>query len=185
MSPPIVSFIGRSNSGKTTFLEKLIAFLVGRGHRVGTVKHHFHGDFAIDHEGKDSWRHSRAGAVSVALSSPLRLAIISRMDGELPIEDIVQRFPNPVDIVLTEGYKLGPWPKIEVNRAALGQPLLAGPEDNLIAVVADRVFDVGVPRFGLDDAAGVAELLERHFSIAPPTEATGRAGPGRALAGRA
>lgn len=161
--PPIASFIGCSNSGKTTLLEKVIALLVERGYQVGTVKHHFHGDFDIDQPGKDSWRHSRAGAVSVALSSPLRLAIVTRVDREVDVEEIIRHFPRPVDIVLTEGFKMGPWPKIEVNRVALGQPLMSSAEDHLVAVVTDHDVEAGVPRFHLEDAKGVAAFIEESF----------------------
>jgi len=150
--------VGRSNVGKTTFLEKLIAELKRRGYRVATVKHDVHG-FEIDRPGKDTWRHAQAGSDLVAIASPDRLAMIARTPGETSLDDIVARLPIAVDIVLTEGYKRGDKPKIEVSRAVCGRELLCEPEE-LLAIVSDQAFPgVGVPQYGLDDAAGVAELL--------------------------
>ncbi len=157
-TPPVVSVVGRSNVGKTTFLEKLIAELKRRGYRVATVKHDVHG-FELDRPGKDTWRHAQAGSDLVVIASPDRLAMIARTSGEMGLDDIVARLPVEVDIVLTEGYKRGDKPKIEVSRAACGQALLCG-EAELLAVVSDQAFaGLAVPRYGLDDARGVADLL--------------------------
>jgi len=156
---PVVSVVGRSNVGKTTFLEKLIAELKRRGYRVATVKHDVHG-FEIDRPGKDTWRHAQAGSDLVVIASRGRLAMIARTDGEMALDDIVARLPLGVDIVLTEGYKRGDKPKIEVSRAACGRELLSG-EEELLAVVTDQPFaGLRVPQYGLDDAAGVADQLE-------------------------
>jgi molybdopterin-guanine dinucleotide biosynthesis protein B len=160
---PILSIVGRSNSGKTTLLEKLIRELSRRGRRIGTIKHHFHGPVEVDVPGKDSWRHKRAGAKTVALSSPGTLFLLGDTQGEWPLEAIAHHALFEVDLILTEGFKSGPMPKIEVNRAAQDSPLLCGPEDHLVAVVTDRDLSLPVPRFGLDEVGPLADFIEREF----------------------
>ncbi len=160
---PILSIVGRSNSGKTTLLEKLIRELAGRGRRVGTVKHHFHGPVEVDVPGKDSWRHKRAGARVVALSSRDTLFVVRDTDGEIPLEVIAHQVLFEVDLILTEGFKSGPMPKIEVNRSSLNAPLLCGPEDHLVAVVSDGDLAIPVPCFGLEDVRPLADFVEREF----------------------
>jgi molybdopterin-guanine dinucleotide biosynthesis protein B len=160
---PILSIVGRSNSGKTTLLEKLIRELTARGRRVGTIKHHFHGPVEVDVPGKDSWRHKRAGAHAVALSSPETLFVIRDTPRELPLEVIAHQALFEMDLVLTEGFKSGPMPKIEVSRAVLDLPLLCGAEDRLAAVVTDRDLRLPVPRFGLEEVGPLADFIEREF----------------------
>lgn len=160
---PILSIVGRSNSGKTTLLEKLIRELAGRGRRIATIKHHFHGPVEVDVPGKDSWRHRRAGARTVALSSPDTLFLVGDVQGERPLEAIAHHALFEVDLILTEGFKSGPMPKIEVTRAAQAGPLLCGPEDHLVAVVTDRDLSLPVPRFGLDEVGPLADFIEREF----------------------
>lgn len=160
---PIVSIVGRSNSGKTTLLEKLIRELAGRGRRIGTIKHHFHGPVEVDVPGKDSWRHRRAGARTVALASPDTLFLVGDTAGTWSLEAIAHQALFEVDLVLTEGFKSGPMPKIEVNRAAQEMPLLCGPEDRLAAVVTDRDLALPVPRFGLEETGPLADFIEREF----------------------
>jgi molybdopterin-guanine dinucleotide biosynthesis protein B len=160
---PILSIVGRSNSGKTTLLEKLIRELTRRGRRIGTIKHHFHGPVEVDVPGKDSWRHKRAGARTVALSSPDALFVLADMAGEWSLEAIAHQALFEVDLILTEGFKCGPMPKIEVNRAAQKTPLLCGPGDHLVAAVTDRDLMLPVPRFGLDEVGPLADFIEREF----------------------
>lgn len=160
---PIVSVVGRSNSGKTTLLEKLIRALTARGRRIGTIKHHFHGPLEVDVPGKDSWRHRQAGARVVALASRDTLFIVGETQGEWPLQQIAHQALFDVDLILTEGFKAGPMPKIEVNRAAQSLPLLCGPEDKLVAVVSDRDHPVSVPRFGLEDVGPLADFIEHEF----------------------
>jgi len=160
---PIVSIVGRSNSGKTTLLEKLIRQLTTRGRRIGTIKHHFHSPVEVDVPGKDSWRHRQAGARVVALASRDTLFIVGDTPGEWPLQQIAHQALFDVDLILTEGFKAGPMPKIEVNRAAQNLPLLCGPEDLLVAVVSDRDHPVSVPRFGLEDVGPLADFIEREF----------------------
>ena len=164
MRPPIVCFVGKSGSGKTTFLEKLIPELVARGLRVGLVKHDVHG-FELDQPGKDTHRLRQAGAVRVAISSPQQFALIGRVEEELPLAALAERYLSDVDIVLAEGYKRSKLPKVEICRAERSRELLCT-ADELLAVVSDLRFELPCPQFGLDDVAGVANLLEGHIRSA-------------------
>jgi molybdopterin-guanine dinucleotide biosynthesis protein B len=161
---PILSVVGRSDSGKTTLLEKLIRELSARGRRVGTIKHHYHGPVTVDVPGKDSWRHRQAGAVAVALLSPATLFVVRESPSGLSLESLVHRGLFGVDLVLTEGFKAGPMPKIEVNRRAQRAPLLCGPADRLVAVVSDWETGAPVPHFGLEDVVPLADFVEREHA---------------------
>ncbi len=163
---PILSVVGRSRSGKTTLLEKLIRCLTARGRRVGTVKHHYHGPVVVDVPGKDSWRHRQAGARAVALVSPDTSFAVCDTPETVSLETVVHRSLVGVDLVLTEGFKAGPMPKIEVNRRAMGVPLLCGPEDRLVAVAADWETGAAVPHFGLEDTEPLADFIEREYLAA-------------------
>ncbi len=167
--PPAVSFVAKSGTGKTTFLEKAIAELTRRGYRVGTIKHDAH-RFEIDHEGKDSWRLTRAGASPMVVSSAEKLAMVHpNARGEMTLDEIVYRFMTDVDLVVTEGYKTGNLPKIELHRAARSPELLClGPDGSLldhrlIAVVSDAALPAPVPRFPLDHPGPVCDFLEERF----------------------
>jgi molybdopterin-guanine dinucleotide biosynthesis adapter protein len=158
---PIVSFVGWSGIGKTTLLEKLIPELVRRGYRVATVKHVHH--FSLDHEGKDTWRHRKAGAACTIISSPEQLAMIRDVDHDASLDEIRDTYTGDVDIVITEGYKQDRAPKIEVFRAGEHpEPVIADGRD-LVALVTDTGFDCGVPRLGLDEIGKLADLIENTF----------------------
>lgn len=159
--PPIISVVGRSGSGKTVFLEKLIAELKNRGLTVGTIKHHLH-DFEIDQPGKDSWRHAQAGSDAVIISSPSKVALIKRLEEEMRIDQLVGHYLRDLDLVLTEGYKTAARQRIEVYRGEHSEGLVSAPED-LVAIVSDTRLDLAVPQFDLDDVAGVADLITRRF----------------------
>ena len=159
-TPPVVSVVGKSNVGKTTLIEKLVREMKRRHYKVATIKRDVHG-FEVDRPGKDSWRHAQAGSDCVVISSHEKLAMIQKLDDELPIDEVVSRLPE-VDIVLTEGYKRQNKPKIEVSRREMGSDLLCN-EEELICIATDQVHDMRVPQFGLDDAAGVINLLENLY----------------------
>jgi molybdopterin-guanine dinucleotide biosynthesis protein B len=165
MMLPVVSFVGNSGVGKTTFLEKLIRVLKWRGYRVAAIKHDAH-KFEIDYPGKDSWRLTQAGSDITVISSRDKLALIERPQTERDLRDIVAMVADRVDIVLTEGYRGAAACKIEVSRLAHSHVLTATLDD-LIAIVTDEPFDYSVPQFGLDDADQVADFLERRFRIRP------------------
>lgn len=158
---PIISVIGASHVGKTTFLEKLIAELTGRGWRVAVIKHATHG-FEIDTPGKDSWRHAKAGAVAVAISSTNKLALIRQSDREVSLDDLALLVSAEADLVLTEGYRSEGRFKIEVLREGIPSSPACRLED-LFALVTDRPQPTGVPQFGLDDARGVSDLIEERI----------------------
>jgi molybdopterin-guanine dinucleotide biosynthesis adapter protein len=163
-TPPIVSIVSKKKSGKTILIERLIPELSARGYRSGTVKHDTHG-FDIDHEGKDTWRHKQAGAHAVVISSPWKLSLIRDVDTEASLDRIVADYFSDVDIVLTEGYKQAGKPQVEVFRStAHASPLhSASNPGTLIAVMSDVPVDLGVPRFDIDDIAGLADLIEARF----------------------
>jgi molybdopterin-guanine dinucleotide biosynthesis protein B/molybdopterin-guanine dinucleotide biosynthesis protein len=156
-APALVAIVGKSDSGKTTVVERLLPELRALGLRVGTVKHDAHG-FEIDHPGKDSWRHGQAGAQAYAISSPERFAFVARLDEELPLTTLARRYFGGFDLLLAEGYKRSAPHRIEVFRAAAGhrEPLCAPGE--ALALVTDT----DLPherRFALDDAAGLARFI--------------------------
>jgi len=159
---PIISIVGKSDSGKTTFIEKLVPELVRRGYRVATVKHDVHG-FEVDREGKDSWRHKQAGAHTVIISSPTKVALIRDVEKDLRLDEIRDKLVQDVDLILSEGYKKDVQPKIEIFRTEKHKELLCTKEDNLVAIVSDKEFDVGVSCFFLDDIKGVADFIEKKF----------------------
>jgi molybdopterin-guanine dinucleotide biosynthesis protein B len=160
--PPIVCVVGKSDAGKTTFLEKLIRELKNRKVRVGTIKHDAHG-FDIDKPGKDTWRHAQAGADAVIISSPSRFALIKNVEEEVTLDNLAG-LHHDMDIIITEGFKRSNKPKIEINRTAHSKELLCT-SDELVALVSDAEWDIGVPVFGLDDACGVAELLQNKYGL--------------------
>jgi len=161
--PVVISVVGKSDSGKTTLIEKLVSELKRRGYRVGTIKHNAHG-FDLDHEGKDSRRHKQAGAEAVALSSPSGFAFIRDVERELSIDEIVSGYFGDMDIVITEGYKREGKPKVEVfRREGPHRGLLCADDDTLIALVTDAEVDVSVARFGLEETGRLADFLEGRY----------------------
>jgi len=162
---PVISVVGKSNVGKTTFLEKLIPELVRRGYRVGTVKHDVHG-FELDTPGKDTWRHAQAGSRAVAISGPNKVALFLAVEQEAKLDEVAELIEGHVDLILTEGYKREGKLKIEVSRAERGTELLCT-ADELLCLVTDSEHAMPVPQFGLDDAAGVADLVEEKLLRAP------------------
>ncbi|AHF07749.1 molybdopterin-guanine dinucleotide biosynthesis protein B [Desulfitobacterium metallireducens] len=161
---PVVSIVARhSNSGKTTLLEKLLREIKKRGWRVAVVKHDAH-EFDMDKPGKDSWRFTQAGADVVAISSPYKTAILETRELERTLDEVLERLPDDVDLIFTEGYKHGNKPKIEVFRSAVHQELFSKPEE-LIAIVSDVQFEVGVPCFDLDDAVGICDFLAEKYQL--------------------
>ncbi len=158
--PPVFGIAGWKNSGKTTLTERLVAAIASRGFRVATVKHAHHG-FDIDQPGTDSHRHRSAGASEVALVSGRRWAIMHELrdEAEPTLDEILDRL-SPCDIVLVEGYKRAPHPKIELRRtaAARGERLADG-DANVVAIASDApVADTALPVFGLDDIDAIADF---------------------------
>ena len=151
---PIYSVVAFSGTGKTTLLVKLVAELKSRGLRLAVIKHDAH-EFDIDHEGKDSWRLTKAGADVTVVVSASKAAIIENRP--VPFETLVSRISD-VDIIFTEGYKHGNWPKIAVRRLDSGKPLPVPPEECL-AIVTDVPEQTDKPCFGLDDVCELADFI--------------------------
>ena len=161
MSVPILSFVGRSNSGKTTLIERVIPELVRAGYKVATVKHAGHG-FDLDTEGKDSWRHKQAGASSVVIISKSSLAMFADVSDHMNVEDVRERYLDAsYDLILAEGWRSEGYPKIVVVRDQIGEVPVS--QDGLLAVVSNKPVETSVPLLDPDDVAGVAALIIRHF----------------------
>lgn len=167
---PVVSVVGKSDSGKTTLMVRLISILTGRGYRVGSVKHHIH-DFDIDVPGKDSWRHAQAGAAVTLVSSPDKLGMVRRMDHEATLDELLE-LACGVDILLTEGYRRAGDVRIEVCRRERSTEMICEPGELLALATDNTDLDLGdLPVFGLDDADGIADLIEARFLTSPPAAA--------------
>ena len=156
---PVVGLAGYSGAGKTTFLEKLIIELKGRGYRIGVIKHTHH-NVEFDQPGKDAWRHARAGADFVALAAPGGYSLFKKTDGD-PGPGVLISMAGELDLIIVEGYKKEKWPKIEVFYRHGTAERLDVPENELLAVVSDAPYLTTAPRFALDDAAGVADHIEQ------------------------
>jgi molybdopterin-guanine dinucleotide biosynthesis protein B len=162
MTPPVFIFVGHSNSGKTTLIERLIPEMTRRGLRIATIKHAHH-KVQLDTEGKDSWRYKNAGAALSMLVTTNELQLVA--DANEPREPIklAKRFLNEADMVLAEGFSQAPGPKIEILRRALGKPPRCEISDGLIAIATDcpEIYPE-LPHFTLDDPEALAEFLLRH-----------------------
>lgn len=156
--PPVLALIGKPNCGKTTLIEKLIPALAEKGVRVGTIKHH-HGDIRMDTPGKDTWRHKQAGAQVVLLSSPVGIGLIQDTAGDTPVEDLVSRYFQEVDLVIAEGYKWSTLPKIEVFRSTVYDEPMQEPGKTLIAMVSDVEIRQDLPWFKYDDIGSLVEFI--------------------------
>lgn len=158
---PIFSVVGKSsNTGKTTILCNIIKELKGRGYRVATIKHDVHG-FDIDHPGKDTWKHGQAGSDIVMISSPQKFAMIEKVEKEYSLDEIIKKISN-IDIIITEGYKSGDKPKLEVYRKEIADELLCEDEE-LFALVTDKVFENDIPQFNFDEILSLVDFIEEKF----------------------
>jgi molybdopterin-guanine dinucleotide biosynthesis protein B len=169
--PPIVSFVGYSGSGKTTFIEKLIPAMTSRGIKIAVVKHDAHG-FQMDKPGKDTWRHKQAGASATVIISKNQMGVVMDVEKEPKPHDLAHML-DFAHIIITEGYKHGPYPKIEIFRpeATENKTLVCQNDPNLLAVVGEAETSLAVRHFTLDDVVGVSEFLIHHFQL------TGSEGP--------
>ncbi len=156
---------GYKNSGKTGLMERLVAEFTARGLTVSTVKHAHH-RFDVDQPGKDSHRHREAGATQVLLSSANRWALMSELRGaeEPGLDDLLARL-DPVDLVLVEGFKRGPHPKVEAHRAATKQPLLAPDDPTIRAVASDVALELDRQTFDLNDTGGIADFIASEVGL--------------------
>jgi molybdopterin-guanine dinucleotide biosynthesis adapter protein len=158
--PQIISIVGRSQSGKTTLIEKLIPVLKRRGYKIGTIKHSHH-IFDFDKSGKDSWRHKDAGAETVIIASPGKIAMVKN-DYRESLAGL-QKFFDDMDLVITEGYKKEDNPKIEVVRAARHADALLKDDKQLVAVVSDIDLKMNVPVFDMEDIDQLSDFIEKNY----------------------
>lgn len=161
----VFGFAGFSGSGKTTLIEQLIPRLVLEGLKVSLIKHAHH-DFDIDRPGKDSYRHREAGATEVLITSPNRWVLMHEMRGE-PECDLEQQLArmSPCDLVLIEGFKRQPIPKLEIHRREHGKPLLHPQDPNIVAVATDEPLPTALPQFGLDAYDDIVGFIMNHVGL--------------------
>ena len=167
--PFSIALAGKGGTGKTTLLEKLIAEMKQRGFRVAAIKHDAH-RFNIDHEGKDSWRLTAAGADTMLVTSPEKLAMVKQYvkEDEPSLTESVATYCSDVDIVLTEGFKKSTMPKIEVHRRERSERLLCRDEEHdptLIAVASDSPMEIDVPLYDINDSQGICDLIVERFLL--------------------
>jgi molybdopterin-guanine dinucleotide biosynthesis protein B len=158
----VFGFAGWSGSGKTTLIEQLIPRFVAEGLAVALVKHAHH-EFDIDRPGKDSHRHRLAGCQEVMITSTVRWAVIHELRGapELTLDAALARL-SPCDLVLVEGFKVAPIPKLEIYRESVGKPVLHTGDPNILAIASDVALEFTLPRFALDDTVGMAAFIRTH-----------------------
>ncbi|ANT63325.1 molybdopterin-guanine dinucleotide biosynthesis protein B (plasmid) [Salipiger sp. CCB-MM3] len=161
----IYGVTGSKNCGKTGLMERLVAEFCARGLSVSTLKHAHHST-DVDQPGRDSYRHRQAGAHEVLLASPHRWALMHELRDapEPPLSELLTKL-SPVDLVLVEGYKSAPHPKIEAHRAETGKALLSPANPSIRAVAADSAVDTVLPRFDLNDTAAIADFIAREVGL--------------------
>jgi len=161
MTPLILCFAGRSNSGKTTLIERVIPALTRAGYRVATVKHAGHG-FELDTEGKDSWRHKQAGASTVVVLAKGSMAMFADTPEEMKVEEVRDKYlDGQIDLIIAEGWKSEGYPKIAVVREELSE--LNTSLDGLLAIVSMKHIEGPVPCFDRDDIDGLTDLIIKHY----------------------
>lgn len=156
---PIISIVGKSDSGKTSFLEQLIPRLKAKGLQIATIKHDVHG-FSMDRPGKDTWRHKESGADMVIISSPKRVAMIKDVKEEYTLDHLFDEFGKGYDLILTEGYKRGDKPKIEIHRPSKDkEPLCSPVSPDLLTTVTNRERKDGEELFDRKEIERVVRLI--------------------------
>lgn len=165
-SQKVFGFAGYSGSGKTTLIEQLIPRFVLEGFKVSVIKHAHHG-FDIDRPGKDSYRHREAGAAEVMITSTSRWVLMHELRGEAEPElpEQIARLA-PCDLVLVEGFKRQPIPKLEIHRRETGKPLLFPEDPHIVAVAADEPLDTALPQFGLADYDAICGFIIDYLGLA-------------------
>ena len=161
--PKIIGIVGRSNSGKTTLIEKLIKYYTNKQIVISIIKHMKH-DFEIDHKGKDTYRYREAGAFSSVITNDNNFAIVSDNFDEMTPEDIANNYLTRSSLVIVEGYRDGDLPKIEVIGESSDKPLFNSGIRNIKALVSDYKITSELPVFKRDDIKNIANYIERILS---------------------
>lgn len=161
----IYGVTGWKNNGKTGLMERLVAEFTARGLTVSTLKHAHHST-DVDQPGTDSYRHRAAGASEVVLVSPNRVAIMQELRGadEPSLTALLARM-RPVDLILVEGYKREPHPKIEAHRAEAGTALIAPDDPTIRAIASDTPLDLDRPVFDLDATPEIADFIAKELGL--------------------
>ncbi len=168
MTLPVFGIIGWKNSGKTTLMERLLEEFSKRGYVVSAIKHAHH-SFDVDHPGRDSYKFREAGARQVALVSPKRWALMHELrDEKKPDFEEILSHIGPCDLVLIEGYKGGPHPKIEARSTrSLTQEALSVDDPQIVAIAGDGETDTGgLPGFDVNDIKGIADFIASNLGLA-------------------
>jgi molybdopterin-guanine dinucleotide biosynthesis protein B len=169
--PPIVNVIGYSNTGKTRCIVELVTIFTRRGYRVATAKH-CHKGFQLDLEGKDSWKHKRAGAVATFLSGNEQLGCIQDIDEPLPLKFIAQRLIQEADLLLAEGFSWESTPKILVVKGTNIATAKNASDSSLIALLGDQPLNSTLPQFRFSQLEQLATFIERQFLPSSPHAAS-------------
>jgi molybdopterin-guanine dinucleotide biosynthesis adapter protein len=172
----VIGVCGFKNSGKTTLVEKLVRYLTEQGFKISTIKHAHH-DFDIDHEGRDSFRHRKAGASEVAVVSQNRFAIMNELRGAEPptLDEILAKLSS-CDLVIVEGYKRDSHDKIEVRNLELNHPVLAGDDPTIVAIAANgEIANSTIPVFNRDDVSVLSDFIVKHCKLLATTNSLRRA----------
>lgn len=164
-SIPLLGFAASSGTGKTTLLTQLIPLLKAKNLQIGVIKHSHH-NFEIDHEGKDSFRLRHAGATPMVLVSKHRRVIIEEFENQIEptLENQIALFnPAEIDLILVEGFRNAPFPKIELHRTELNKPLLHLNDSHIIAIAANTKLDTNLPQLNLNEPAEIADFILHTF----------------------
>ncbi|TMH36466.1 MAG: molybdopterin-guanine dinucleotide biosynthesis protein B [Betaproteobacteria bacterium] len=161
----LFGFAGWSGSGKTTLIDRLVPRFTSRGLTVSLVKHAHH-EFDIDQPGKDSFLHREAGCEEVLITSSARWALMHELHGakELSVDEAIARI-SPCDLLLIEGFKTAPIPKLEIYRRSLGKPLLHPDDPHILAIASDGALTTLLPHFEIDDVDDISAFVLQHSRV--------------------
>lgn len=161
----VFGFAGYSGSGKTTLIEKLIPLFTQRGLKVSLIKHAHH-TFDVDQPGKDSYRHRQAGCNEILVTSSRRWVVMHELRGA-PEPDLSQQIKHlsPCDLLLVEGFKYEPIPKLEVYRASVGEPLLHPHDPHIVAIASDAPLETRLRQFDLNDPGKIADFVLKQVGL--------------------
>jgi len=161
----LFGFAGWSGSGKTTLIDRLVPRFTSQGLTVSLVKHAHH-EFDIDQPGKDSFLHREAGCEEVLITSSARWALMHELHGakELSVDEAIARI-SPCDLLLIEGFKTAPIPKLEIYRRSLGKPLLHPDDPHILAIASDGALTTLLPHFEIDDVDDISAFVLQHSRV--------------------